>query len=232
MQSPRGSGGQTSSGEVRGNVSRGSLGSCIAEQALATHGECGGIERPSDRGKTDQVTLLTTVRLPIPWDTFGLASPLQTDTTCLCDGSPGWSWDPAGPDLGIPAVPTTTGETVEGWGLDHVVLLVPDIGAAVDELDPHLGAPRLRTRVGDRQAAFYRVGPLLEMIESPVRAPALYGVALVTTESLEVIALRWRARGLDVTHPRPAIQAGRRILTVRGTDAGLAVMSPDRSVSI
>ena len=33
--------------------------------------------------------------------------------------------------------------------------------------------------------------------------------------------------GLDVTDPRPAIQPGRRIFTVKGTAAGLAVMSSD-----
>jgi hypothetical protein len=55
----------------------------------------------------------------------------------------------------------------------------------------------------------------------------LYGVALVTTEPLETVILNWRSRGLDVTDPTPAIQPGRRIFTVRGTAAGLAVMSPD-----
>ena len=39
----------------------------------------------------------------------------------------------------------------------------------------------------------------------------------------------FRARGLDVGDPIPAVQPGRRIFTVKGTEAGLAVMSPDRA---
>jgi hypothetical protein len=114
-----------------------------------------------------------------------------------------------------------------GWDLDHVVLMVPDLEQAVAKLGDIGVSPRLRMQVRGRPAAFFRVGPLLEVIESPVRAPALYGVALVTEEPLEVVALRWRSRGRDVSDPRPAIQPGRRIISVRDTEAGLAVMSPD-----
>jgi hypothetical protein len=71
---------------------------------------------------------------------------------------------------------------------------------------------------------------VLEVIESPVRAPSIFGVALATEEPLEVIVLRWRSSGFAVDDPRSAIQPGRRIVTVRGLDAGLAVMTPDRAV--
>ncbi len=175
------------------------------------------------------MAILTTVQLPIPWGTFGLPTPLQTRLTCLVDGPPAWAWQPTGPDLGIPIVQPCSGETAEGWDLDHVVLLVPDIEATIEELAETVGAPRLRVEVKGRPTAFFRVGPLLEVVESPVRGPALYGVALVTTESLEVVTLQWRSRGLDVTDPRPAIQPGRRIFTVKGTEAGLAIMSQDGS---
>ena len=83
--------------------------------------------------------------------------------------------------------------------------------------------------VRGRPAAFFRVGPILEVIESPVRRAALYGVVLTTEEPLESVVLRWRSMGRDVTDPKPAIQPGRRIFTVRATAAGLAVMSPDRA---
>ena len=220
MQSPRGSGIQTSSGEVRGIVSPGSLGSCIPRPL-------GTLPPSSDRL---QVPTLLTIQLPIPYQTFGLPSPLQTRSTCLVDGSPAWGWDTHEPDLGIPPAAPSSGEAVEGWDLDHVVLLVPDLATAAARARDSLGRPRLQTEVKNRPTAFYRVGPLLEIIESPVRAPALYGIALETTESLEVVTLRWRSRGLDVTDPRPALQPGRRIITVKGTEAGLAVMSPDASV--
>lgn len=177
--------------------------------------------------QTGQMANLTTLQLPIPWEPFGLPSALQTRSTCLIDGPPAWGWDENGPELGIPFVAEAYGGQAEGWDLDHVVLLVPDLEDTVEQLVATVGAPRLRTSVKGRPTAFYRVGPLLEVIESPVRTPALYGLALVTTNSLEVTVLNWRSRGLDVTDPQPAIQPGRRIFTVRGTEAGLAVMSPD-----
>lgn len=173
---------------------------------------------------------LTTLRLPIDWGRFGLPSPLAAGPTVLTDGDVGWAWDGAVPDLGIGPCEPATGTSVEGWSIDHVVLLVPALGEAIDTLAASAIAPRLRMEVRGRPTAFFRVGPVLEVIESPVRAPAVFGVALVTTEPLEVVVLRWRALDLDVDDPRPALQPGRRITTVRGLDAGLAVMSPDRAV--
>ena len=176
------------------------------------------------------MTTLATVQLPIPWDAFGFPVAFQAGPTCLVDGPPAWAWVPATPDLGIAAALTQEGEPIAEWGLDHVVVLVPELDDAVETMADTLGTPRLRTTIKDRPTAFYRVGPLLEVIESPVRAPALYGIALVTTESLEGVVLNWRSRGLDVGDPKPALQPGRRIFTVRGTAAGLAVMSPDQGV--
>lgn len=204
------------------NLVRGSAGASVVgvPWALAF---CGRYPR----NQTATVPTLTTVQLPIPWETFGLPERLQTGSTCLVDGTPGWAWSPAAPDLGILETATSEGEQADGWDLDHVVVLVPAMGEALDTMADALGAPRLLTEVGGRATAFFRVGPLLEVVESPVRAPALYGLALVATEPLETVVLNWRSRGLDVTDPRPAIQPGRRIFTVRGTAAGLAVMSPD-----
>jgi hypothetical protein len=170
---------------------------------------------------------LTTLSLPIPWSELGFPDPLQTRSTALTHGDVGWAWEPEAPAFPVPACVPAAGETAPGWDLDHVVLLVPDIdeaGAAMAGLGV---SPRLRMDVRGRPAAFFRVGPLLEVIESPVRAAALYGVALVTDEPLEVVGLRWRGLGRDVSDAKPAIQPGRRILTVRDTEAGLAVMSPD-----
>ena len=135
------------------------------------------------------------------------------------------------PGLGIAEADPCRGTEVDGWDLDHAVVLVPDMEEAIAAVRPAIGAPRLRTEVNGRATSFYRVGPLLEVIESPVRAPALYGVALVTTEPLETVTLKWRSRGLNVTDPRPTMQPGRRIFTVQGAAAGLAIMSPDRDIS-
>lgn len=121
------------------------------------------------------------------------------------------------------------GTAAEGWDLDHVVLLVPDLDDLIATMGDVGLKPSLRMDVRGRPAAFFRVGPLLEVIESPVRGPAIYGVALVTDEQLETVVLRWRAMGRDVGDPQRAVQHNRRIFTVRSVEAGLVVMSPDRA---
>ena len=172
---------------------------------------------------------LAAVRLPLPWDEFCLPNPLQTRSTVLTTGPVAWAWSGEAPAFGIAECPVPAGTRLDGWDLDHVVLLVEDVAAACETLADIGLSPRLTIEVKGRPTAFFRAGPLLEMIESPVRAPSLYGVALVTTEPLEVVVLRWRARGREVTDPRPAIQPGRRIFSVRAAEAGLAIMSPDRA---
>lgn len=171
---------------------------------------------------------LTALRLPLPWDEFDLPNPLQTRSTTLLEGPHAWAWDGDEPGFPIENCMTAAGTPADGWDLDHVVLLVADLADAIAEMATIGEAPRLRIEVKGRPTAFFRVGPVLEIIQSPVRQASLYGVALVTEEPLEVLALRWRSLGRDVTEPRDAIQPGRRILRVRATEAGLAVMSPDK----
>ena len=174
---------------------------------------------------------LAVLRVPLPWDEFGLPNPLQTRSTVLVTGPIGWAWDGPAPAFDIDEVPEVDGTAAPGWDLDHVVLLVPSLDAAIGVFADAGLTPRLKVDVRGRPTAFFRVGPLLEVIESAVRGPAIYGVALVTDEPLEVVALRWRSMGRDVTDPKPAIQPGRRIMTVRAVEAGLAVMTPDRDVT-
>ena len=174
--------------------------------------------------------VLTGLRLPLPWDEFDLPNPLQTRSTVLTTGPVAWAWEGSIPEFDIAACDVPAGTRAPGWDLDHVVLLVPDLTDATARLGDVGLTPRLRVEVGGRATAFFRVGPLLEVIESPVRSASLYGVALVTDESLEVVVLRWRSIGREVTDPKPAIQPGRRIFTVKAVEAGFAVMSPDRAV--
>lgn len=148
----------------------------------------------------------------------------------MTSGEPGWAWSGAPPDLGISECDELPGLPAGGWGLDHVVVLVPDLDGALRSFADIGIEPRLRVVARGRPAAFFRAGTAIEVLESPVRAPAIFGVALVTEEPLEVLALRWRAMGREVTDPQPAQQPGRRILTVRSVEAGLAVMTPDRAV--
>ena len=173
------------------------------------------------------MSTLATLQLPLPWEDFDLPSPLETRSTVLVDGPPAWAWSGATPDFPIAGCEVAAGTPAPGWDLDHVVLMVPNVEEAVATMAEIGLAPRLRMEVKGRPTAFFRVGPVLEVIESPVRGPSLYGVALVAEEPLEVVALRWRGLGREVTDPRDALQPGRRIFTVRATEAGLAVMSPD-----
>jgi hypothetical protein len=173
---------------------------------------------------------LTHLSLPLPWDAFGLPSPFAGRSTTLVEGEPGWRWSEAGPDLGIGTVADAVGSPEPGWDVDHVVLLVPDLDELRSQMATIGSEPRLTLEVKGRPTAFYRVGTVLEVIESPVRGPSLYGVALVTDEPLEAVSLRWRSMGIEVGDIHGAIQPGRRIFSVGAVEAGLAVMSPDRNV--
>jgi len=173
---------------------------------------------------------LTGLQLPIDWTIFGWdAIPDIGGITCTT-GDPTWSWDSAAPAFTIAIFDPPHGQPVESFTVDHVVLLVPSLDDAIATLGRAEIQPRLRMKVGGRPAAFFRVGPVLEVIESPVRAASIYGIALATDLSLESLALEWRARDLSVGDPKDAIQPGRRIMTVHDLEAGFAVMTPDRAL--
>lgn len=170
--------------------------------------------------------MIGAVRLPIRWPSLGFPAAFRAGAVTLADGSPAWSWEGPVPELGIPTFRPPPAPEVEGWGVDHLVLLVPSL--AVSALDIEKAGHRMRRRAEVRgsPAAFFRVGPVLEVIQAGVAEPTLYGVALWAQEDLERIAAEWRALGVDAGESRPALQPGREILTVRGLEAGLAVMTP------
>lgn len=186
--------------------------------------------RPPAVGTLRDVTAITSVRLPIDWTDLAWPEIPVLGSIALSTGDPEWAWTPAAPAFPIRTHEPPSGTEVEAFTVDHVVLLVPSLDAAIETLERVDLAPRLRMQVSGRPAAFFRVGTVLEVIESPVRQPSLYGIALSTDSSLESIALEWRALGVEVGDIKPAIQPGRRIVTIHGMDAGLAVMSADRAV--
>jgi hypothetical protein len=171
---------------------------------------------------------LVGIRLPIAWTDFGFPVAWRGRSTTVATGPPAWSWDGPGPAGGVDAfTPPDDPPSLEDWEVDHVVLLVPDIEAAVSTLRSAGCDLRLRITVRARPTAFFRVGTLLEVIETAVPAPRLYGIALVTNQDLDEVAAGWRTMGHDVPASRDAVQPGRRIITVRDAGAGLAVMSPE-----
>ena len=174
---------------------------------------------------------INALRLPIDWKSFGWAEHSQIGEIAIVTGDPAWGWEPAALTCPCPTMGSNPGTSQEGFTVDHVVLLVPDLEGAVDKLSQVGLEPRLRMPVRGRLAAFFRAGPVLEVIESPVRQASIYGVAVATTKSLESLALAWRALGIAVGDIKPAIQPGRRIMTVHDLDAGFAVMSVDGAVT-
>ena len=176
---------------------------------------------------------ITAIGLPIDWSVFGWPERPELGDIVLTTGDPQWAWEPAAPAFPVHTMEQPSGDPVYGYTLDHVVLLVPDIERAISTLDRIGVEPRLRMTIsGDRPAAFFRVGTVLEVIQAPVRQASIYGLALSTTESLEAVSLRWKSLGLEVGDIKPAIQPGRRIMTIHGLDAGLAVMSADGATSV
>lgn len=176
---------------------------------------------------------ITSLSLPIDWTSLGWPEWPSLGGITVANADPAWSWEPTAPAFAVGIDPVEAGTPVEGFGIDHVVLLVPALDSAIGTLDRIGLQPRLRMRIsGDRPAAFFRVGPVLEVIEAPVRQASLYGIALTSEEPLETVALRWRSLGLSIGDIKPAIQPGRRIMTVHDLDAGLAVMSKDGAASV
>jgi hypothetical protein len=114
-------------------------------------------------------------------------------------------------------------------GLDHVVVLTPRFArtaAALAEAGMELRRIR-RTPTGIRQG-FRRLGPaILELVEAPDErdGPARFWGLVVNVMDLDALAARLGDR---LGHVKPAVQAGRRIATLResaGLGEAVAFMS-------
>ncbi len=125
-------------------------------------------------------------------------------------------------------------------GIDHVVAMSPSFERSVTALQAAgLDLRRIReepTPAGAPRQAFFRLGvEILELVEQPAEIVArsggadgparFWGLALLTEDLDATVA----ALGDGVSEIRPAVQAGRRIATVRrsaGLAVPLALMSP------
>jgi hypothetical protein len=174
---------------------------------------------------------LTAIQLPIDWTLFGWPETPRLGDIAMTTGDPKWGWTPAAPAFPVHVMDPPEAIAVAEFAIDHVVLLVPDLDVGIGTFDRIGLVPRLKMQVGGRPAAFFRGGPVIEVIESPVRDASIYGIAVTTEQSLESLALAWKARGLSVGTVKDAVQPGRRIMTIHGLDAGFAVMSTDLAVA-
>jgi hypothetical protein len=133
-----------------------------------------------------------------------------------------------GHDLdGLPIMPSSADppkEPVEheigATGVDHVVVLTPDLGRTTRKL---LDAG-FDHRPSQASQEFFVIGPcLLEVVGSPEGEPRLWGVTMVV-EDIDAAAERSGA-----SPPRQAVQPGRRIATIprsAGLSTALALMTP------
>lgn len=155
--------------------------------------------------------------------------------------APGWGFEPA---IGLDAIDGIELRAVDGpvppasthangvVAVDHAVVLSPAVlrtSAALEQA----GFPLRRVREldgGTRQQRFFWAGSTIVELAGPVEPdgndPArLWGLALVSGD-LDQTAARL---GEKASAPRPAVQPGRRIVTIRSGPAGpslaLAVMS-------
>jgi catechol 2,3-dioxygenase-like lactoylglutathione lyase family enzyme len=153
-----------------------------------------------------------------------------------------------GPRRGILGWTLRDGEPVAGEAprhpngvvrIDHVVLLSPDLDRTVDELRAEgFELRRIRegeTPGGSTRQAFFRLGePILEVVQAPEGT----SVARNPDGPARLWGLAFRVDDLDATGallgellgtPRDAVQAGRKIATLRaeaGLGPAIAFMTP------
>lgn len=121
-------------------------------------------------------------------------------------------------------------------GVDHVVLMTASLEATCALVDTCLGAPLKRVRDagnGVRQG-FHRLGSVIvEVVETPQASPGppqCWGLVF-TVDDLDALVSGWSDD--VVSAPRPAVQPGRRIASLRrgaGLATAVAFMTPHVSV--
>lgn len=113
-------------------------------------------------------------------------------------------------------------------GVDHVVVMTSSLDRTVEAVSAGTGEPLRRVReAGPVRQGFFRLGGvILEVVESPRVAgdhASLWGLVITVADLDAAVAM------LGLPDPRPAVQPGRRIVTVpasAGCAVPLALMSP------
>lgn len=112
--------------------------------------------------------------------------------------------------------------------VDHVVVLTDDLARTTSAVEHALGAPLRRTRDAGHGVTqgFHRLdNTVIEIVHTPSNpvGASLWGFVGIVDDLDAVVAEIGRELGPDaVSSPRPAVQAGQRIATVRKS-AGLGV---------
>jgi hypothetical protein len=132
-----------------------------------------------------------------------------------------------------PATPTFADHPIGAVGLDHVVVITPDLERTSAAIAEATGCELKRIReVGTMRQGFHRIGRgglIVELVERPdvPEGPAAFWGLVVNVEDLDVACERI---GADrVSAPKDAVQPGRRIATLRsevGLGLPVALMTP------
>lgn len=203
-----------------------------------------------------RVAAITVGGSAAPWHDIGIVAGLLGDVRLIIDeslpvglnhlglvGCPTRASHIAGlPVVHIDDAPATTQSTPSAGtqfalrivGVDHVVVLADDVRATCSEIAQQSGAPLKRVKEGERGVqGFHRWGSvILEVVERRLVAPsdpattASYWGLVVVVDQLDEAATHLGPDVIGV--PKPAVQPGRRIATVRsGASLGvpLALMS-------
>lgn len=136
-------------------------------------------------------------------------------------------------DVVAPSTPTYADHPIGAMGLDHVVVMTPDLERTSAAIAEATGCELKRVReVGSMRQGFHRIGSggliveLVERPEIPDGDAAFWGL-VVNVEDLDAACERIGADRISA--PKDAVQPGRRIATIRaevGLGLPVAFMTP------
>lgn len=134
----------------------------------------------------------------------------------------------------VDAYPVTTRNATHPNGaaeLDHVVITTPDFDRTAAALEQHEMPLRRVRDAGNFRQGFRRLGPaILELVENksaPPGDPARFWGLVIIVADLDALAA---GLGENLSPPKPAVQPGRQIATLRpaaGLSAAVAFMTPE-----
>ncbi len=181
--------------------------------------------------------------LPLYGTSLRIVAP-PPDTSAAPTGIVGWalsgvpspapdSVDGLSTDVVAASTPTFADHPIGAMGLDHVVVMTPDLERTSAAVAEATGCELKRVReVGSMRQGFHRIGSggliveLVERPEIPDGDAAFWGLVV----NVEDIDQACEHIGTDrISPPKNAVQPGRRIATVRaevGLGVPLALMTP------
>jgi hypothetical protein len=136
-------------------------------------------------------------------------------------------------DVVAPSTPAYADHPIAAMGLDHVVVLTPDLERTSAAIAEATGCELKRVReVGSMRQGFHRIGSgglIVELVERPEvpEGDAAFWGLVVNVEDLDTACAHIGADRISA--PKDAVQPGRRIATIRaevGLGLPVALMTP------